>query len=288
MALTDPAVIWSAVASGLAVLAVTWVADKIGGTLGGLLATAPVTTAAALIYLSGQLGNEAVGTGVLQGGKSLFAAIAAMPAYFYVQKYMRDPLPLPARIIMGLLLYVLVFTAGTLLADTITPAGIGWIWIPATLVLVAVFTQTFFHAHVPPKLLRGQRPPIGWGEAALRVAAGAGVILLVTYLRDTDPLLTTAWAVFPGTFLVTLAVLGFRNGAAFSARAAQGGALGGPPLVAYLLVLWLLLPLMEPTWWTWLVQAPAWGAYFLVLWPLWKWQQRQRAARAATSSVSPS
>lgn len=274
MALTDPAVLLSAAASGLAVVVVTWIADKVGGTLGGLLATAPVTTAAAVVYLSGELGNQAVGSSILQGGKSLFAAIAAMPVYFYAQKRMRPPMPLWARILVGLLLYVAVFTGGTLLADRATPDGWAVMWIPLTLLLVFVFTRTFMRETIPPRLLRGPKPPLTWLEAVFRFVAGAAVILLVTWLRDTDPLLTTAWAVFPGTFLVTLGVLGFGHGAAFSARAAQGGALGGPAIVAYLLVVRALLPLLDATWWTWLVQVPAWLAYFGVLYPVWRWQQR--------------
>lgn len=288
MALTDPAVLLSAIASGIAVVAVTWLADRIGGTLGGLLATAPVTTAAAMLYLASGAGNEAVGSGVLHGGKSLFAAIAAMPVYFYVQKWMTDPVPLAVRIVAGLVLYVAAFTAGTLVADVVTPEAWTGVWVVATLALVAVYARTFFRVQIPPRLLRGKQGPMTAWEGLFRFLAGAGVILLVTALRDTDPLLTTAWAVFPGTFLVTLGVLGFRKGAAFSARAAQGGGLGGPPLVAYLLTLWMLLPLRPETWWTWLTQVPAWGAYLLTMWPLWRWQVRVRLARQAARQAEGS
>lgn len=273
MAFLDPAVLLAAVASGMAVVAVTWAADRLGGTLGGLLATAPVTTAAALVYLSGQLGNEAVGAGLLHGGKSLFAAIAAMPVYFYLQKWTREPVPLWVRIFGGILLYVAAFSLGTLALDRWTTDGWEWIWIPATLALVVAFSISFMRVEIPARLLRGPKPPLSWTEAAFRFLAGALVILLVTWLRDTDPLLSTAWAVFPGTFIVSLGVLGLGHGAAFSARAAQGGALGGPPIIAYLLVIWLLLPLHDGMGWAWLVQLPAWSAYFLVLWPLWRWQQ---------------
>ena len=48
----DALTLLSAAASGLAVLAITWLADRLGGTLGGLLATAPVTTTAAMVYLA--------------------------------------------------------------------------------------------------------------------------------------------------------------------------------------------------------------------------------------------
>lgn len=277
MAFLTPAVLLSAAASGVAVVVVTWIADKAGGTIGGLLATAPITTAAAILYLGGELGNVAVGEGLLHGGKSLFAAIAAMPLYFYVQKFASDPVPLWVRIIAGILLYVGAFTGLTLLADRITPTGWEAVWLPVTLLLVFVATRTYMRDTIPPRLLRGPRPPLTVLEAFFRFLAGAVIILLVTWLRDADPLLTTAWAVFPGTFIVSLGVLGFGHGAAFSARVAQGGALGGPPIIAYLVVLWALLPLMDATWWAWVVQVPAWTAYFLVLFPLYKWQHGKRA-----------
>lgn len=281
--LTTP-VILSAVASGLAVVLVTWIADRAGGTLGGLLSTAPVTTAAAILYLGGELGNDAVGSDLLQGGKSLFAAIAAMPLYFYFQKWTREPIPLWVRIVGGILLYVGAFTGLTLLADRITPEGWAPVWLGLSLMLVVVAVFTFMRDEIPPRLLRGPKPPMTWMEAMFRFFAGAFIILLVTWLRDADPLLTTAWAVFPGTFIVSLGVLGFGHGAAFSARVAQGGALGGPPIMAYLLVLWVLLPIMPTTGWAWLVQLPAWGAYFLVLYPLWRWQQGQRPASKSTAT----
>ncbi len=284
MAFLTVPVLLSAVASGVAVVLVTWIADRAGGTIGGLLATAPVTTAAAILYLSSELGNEAVGSDLLQGGKSLFAAIAAMPLYFYVQKWTREPIPLWVRIVGGILVYIGAFTGLTLLADRLTPAGWAPMWLGFTLLLVLLATLTYMRDEIPPRLLRGPKPPLTWLEAVFRFLAGAFIILLVTWLRDTDPLLTTAWAVFPGTFIVSLGVLGFGHGAAFSARVAQGGALGGPPIMAYLIVLWALLPLAASAGWSWLVQVPAWAAYFVVLYPLWRWQQRKQPARSSPAN----
>ncbi len=258
---------------------VTWLADRLGGTIGGLLATAPVTTAAAILYLAGELGNDVVGTDLMQGGKSLFAAIAGMPVYFYFQKYTKAPIPLWVRIIAGILLYIGVFTGITLAADRITPPGWHWLWMLLTLALVGLAVQTYMQDQIPPDLLRGARPPLTWLEVFFRFLAGFAIIMLVTWLRNTDPLLTTAWAVFPGTFIVSLGVLGFGHGAAFSARVAQGGALGAPPIIAYLVTLRFLLPLMDATWWAWVVQIPAWLAYFIVLYPLWRHQQRHQADR---------
>lgn len=271
----------SALASGAAVVFITILADRLGGTLGGLLATAPVTTSAAILYLAAAEGNAVIGGSILDGAASIFSVLAAMPAYFYVQKWLRDPIPVQARILIGLLSYVAVFTLGTLGLNAITPDGFSWIWMPASVLLVLLLIFTFMNAQIPPRFLRGEKGPLTALEALVRFAAGFGIIYLVNFVKALDPSLSTAWAVFPGTFLVSLAVLGFRNGAAFSARASQGGVLGGLPVAAYILTLYFLLPLREGLGWLFMSQVPAWIVYFAVLVPLMKWQQRLRPVRLA-------
>ncbi|MGB1697625.1 MAG: hypothetical protein ACPHK8_04430 [Thermoplasmatota archaeon] len=274
-------VLLSALASGAAVVFITVLADRLGGTLGGLLATAPVTTSAAILYLAAAEGNAAVGGSILDGAASIFSVLAAMPAYFYVQKWLRDPIPVQVRILVGLLSYVAVFTIGTLGLNALTPNGYAWVWMPASVLLVLLLVFTFMNAHIPPRFLRGEKGRLTILEAVIRFAAGFGIIYLVNFVKELDPSLSTAWAVFPGTFLVSLAVLGFRNGAAFSARASQGGVLGGLPVAAYILTLFFVLPLREGVAWLFLSQVPAWVAYFAVLVPLMKWQQRLRPMRLA-------
>lgn len=271
----------SAAASGVAVVLITYFADKLGGTLGGLLATAPVTTSAALLYLANQQGNEVVGSGILDGAASIFAVLAAMPAFFFSQKWMRDPIPLAVRIIAGLLVYVGIFTLGTLGLNAITPDEYSWIWLPLSVILVVFLVFTFMKVHIPEQFLTGEKGAMTPIEAIFRFMAGFGVILLVNFVKGLDPSLSTAWAVFPGTFLVSLGVLGFRNGAAFSARASQGGVLGGLPVAGYILTLFFVLPLHEGTTWLFVSQVPAWIVYFAVLVPLMKWQQRLRPGRIA-------
>ncbi len=259
----DPLWLGAALA-GFAVVAVTWLAGRLGGTIGGLLATAPVTSAAAIVFLALEGGNAPVGSQVLGGGKSLFAALAGMPAYFYTLKATRG-WRLPLRLLTAIGVYLLLFTLGTLAAHHITPAGLEPLWLVGCLALTAVFSVTFLHVQLPPMQARAPKMGITLKEAVLRFLAGAGVVLLVGVLRSSMPALSTAWAVFPGTFVVSLWILGMERGAAFSARASQGGVMGVPPLVAYLLVLWALLPLAAGAWWTMLSQVPAWAAYFLVL-----------------------
>lgn len=279
----DALTLLSAAASGAAVLAITWMADRLGGTLGGLLATAPVTTTAAMVYLASTQTTQAMAEAAIGGGRALFVVLLAMPAYFYFLKHTSGLLR--TRITGGILAFVALFTVGGLALGraNVTP----WLWIGLSTALSIAYLFTFLHASIPPRLLRGNKPPLAWPEALLRFGAGAGIILLVDWLRSVNPTIANAWTVFPGTFLVTLAVLGFARGAAFSGRAAQGGAMGGLPFVAYLLALWLLLPLGSGFAWAALMQVPAWAAYFAALVPLWKWRQRSLAAavvRAPTSN----
>lgn len=279
----DGTTLATAALSGLAVLAVTWLADRLGGTLGGLLATAPITTAAAVLFLSREAGGGAVADQLLRGSLSLVAALAGLPAYFYTLKA-TGSWPLWVRIPTGLVVFLVIFTGGTLLLDVATPVGLGWLGIPVVLLLATVLAGTFLRARIPATAARTPKSRMTAVEGVFRFLAGAGVILLIAWLRNVDPVLGAAWSVFPGTLLVTLGVLGFGHGAAFSARAAQGGILGAPSLVAYLLVLRILMPLSEHTLWPLAVQVPAWIAYFGTLYPLFRWRRRGVAAPSASTA----
>lgn len=265
----------SAVASGLAVVAVTALGDRLGGTAGGMLATAPVTTTAAFLFLAATQDTAELAARVPAGGASLFAAVLAMPAYFYAVKWTR-PWPLWPRILLGLLFYVAIFTSMTSLLNALTPQPYQAAWFLAVVGLVALYAVTFLRVRIDPKHLRGPKPALTRVEALARFLAGAVVIGVVQAAAGFDPVLGAAWAVFPGVFLVTLGILGFGHGAAFSARAAQGGVLGGIPLMLYLAVLWLLLPVSTGFAWALAAMVPAWGAYFAALWPLLRWRQAAR------------
>lgn len=279
----DGTLLVSAALSGLAVVLVTWLAGRLGGTVGGLLATAPVTTTAALLYYGLDAGSLAASTAALQGGRALTAALVAMPLYFLVLKRSAG-WPLGARLGLAVGTFLAVFTGGTLaLARVPLPDG-GWLLV--SLLLAAVLGVTFLDQRVDAGPARPPRAGMRWYEVPLRFLAGAAVVLLVGGLRATSPLLAAAWTVFPGTLVVSLLVLGVERGAAWSARAAQGGVLGVPPLVAYLVTLWALLPVLEHPAWPWLVQVPAWLAYFAALAPLWRWRQGSPAHRPAAARAS--
>ncbi len=270
----------AALASGLAVVAITVAADRLGGRIGGLLSTAPVTTTAAFFHLAGDGG---LALKVAAGGMSLFAAIAAMPLYFYTVKATRR-MPIGVRVPAGMVAYVLGFSAGTLILQSITPAALRAWWYLATVALVVIYRFTFMQAPIAAVHLRGPKPALTIWEGLARFAAGAIVIVLVTFAAGTHPVLGAAWAVFPGTFLVSLGVMGFGHGAAFSARASQASVIGGVPLASFLLSYMGLVGLIDATWWAWLSMIPAWAVYFLSLVAIQKVPERPNPGSGPASA----
>jgi len=247
-------VLVAAAASGLAVVAVTVVAERVGGRLGGLLSTAPVTTTAAFLHLAGS--GDLVPK-VATGGLSLLAAIAAMPLFVLTVAW-TGRWPARARVAAALFAYVAGFTAGTALLQRVTPpAWAGWGY--AAAVAVVAMLRLVLPADAPAAIPKTR---LTWLEGLARFAAGAAVILLVHAAGATDPVLGAAWAVFPGTFLVSIGVMGFAHGPAFGARAVRAAVQGGVPLAAFLLVYMGLLMLSSTPWWPVLAMVPAWGAYF--------------------------
>ncbi len=280
----DATLLVSAALSGLAVVLVTYLAGRLGGTVGGLLATAPVTTTAALLYYGLDAGNGAAAHAALQGGRALTAALWAMPAYFHILRVSRGG-ALPVRLALAVTAFLAVFTGGTLALSQIPLPDLAWLLV--ALATAAFLGLTFLPLRIDAARARSAKTGMRWYEVPLRFLAGAAVVLLVGGRRASSPLLAAAWTVFPGTFVVTLLVMGVERGAAWSARAAQGGVLGVPPLAAYLLTLYLLLPLSDHAAWPWLAQVPAWLAYFAALVPLWRWRQGSLARAAAPHPGAP-
>lgn len=272
----EDALLLVAAASGLAVVCVAWLSGRLGGTLGGLLATAPATTTAALLYLAHDAGNDAAATAALDGGRALAAALVGMPLYAWTTA--RAPLRPGLRMALGMGLFLAVFTVGTLLLARLP-------WPPASWILVDLALAAGLSLLPWPEASAQEAAPGAAPrryEVPLRFLAGAAVVLVVGLLRGASPDLASAWAVFPGTFVVSLLVLGRERGAGWSAHAARGGILGAPALAAYLVTLHLLLPWSGHAAWAWLVQVPAWLAYFACVPALWRRRATPEPGRATT------
>lgn len=240
--------------TGLAVVVITLIADRVGGRLGGVLATAPVTTTVAHIVIATSVPPDQAAARVLQGIAALMAGTFAIVAFFYAIKYSRGRSS-NARLAAGLGAHVAVFLPLTLLfAQAGLPPVTGFV------ILFGVHgALAFSFMREPVPILqaprRASRGPL---ELVARFSAGALVVIAIRALVHYSPPLAGALAVVPAVFLVSLTVMGVTNNAPFAARAAQAGLFGTTAVAVFVLVIAGVLALGVSVWWAIL---PAWGAY---------------------------
>lgn len=261
----------AAALTGTAVVVVTLLADRLGGRVGGLLATAPVTTSAAhvVIALSAPPG-QAVGR-VLGGGVALLAGTAAILAFFYAVKFTRGR-PSRLRLAAGIGAHLVVYLPLTLLIAEAAPPP----WLTFPLLFAAHAGLAFTFMRVPVPVLKDYVPrkaPRTALDLAGRFAAGAVVVLLIRALVHAAPHVAGALAVVPAMFLVSLTVMGLDQNAPFAARAAQAGLFGTTAVAVFVLVVAGALALAVPGG-VWTALPFAWAAYAGTLTALGALQRR--------------
>ena len=242
--------------TGLSVVAVTMLGDRLGGRVGGLLATAPVTTTAAHVVLVMSVPADQAAERVLGGVAALLASTFGIVAFFYTVKYTRGN-PSHARLLAGLAVYLGVFLGLTLLfAREPLP------FLPAYVILFsthAALAFSFMREPVPVlKDYAPRRVARTWRELLVRFLVGAGVVALIRWLVHLAPALAGALAVVPAVFVVSLTVMGIRQNAPFAARAAQAGLFGTTAVSLFVLVIAGFLAAGLSVW----AAVPfAWAAY---------------------------
>lgn len=244
--------------TGAAVVVITLLGDRLGGRVGGILATAPVTTTVAHVVIATSVAPHLATARVLQGIAALLASTFGIVAFFYAVKYTRGN-PSNARLAAGLGVYVGVFLALTLLFASYPVHPLpGFVILFAT---HAALAFTFMREPVP--VANPPRPgKRTWRELAVRFLAGAGLVAAIRVLVHAYPPLAGALAVVPAVFLVSLAVLGVRNDARVAARAAQAGLFGTTAVALFVLTVAAGLAMGANVWAT----VPfAWAAYALAL-----------------------
>lgn len=257
--------------TGISVVLVTLLADRLGGRIGGLLATAPVTTTAAHVVIATSVPPDMAAGRVLAGIAALLASTFGIVAFFYAVKYTRGN-PSNARLAAGLAVYLAIFLGLTVLlaAFPLHP-------LPGYVILFGIHAAlafTFMREPVP--VLRGYVPrpvPRTPQEYAARFGAGALLVLAIRQLVDLYPPLAGALAVVPAIFLVSLTVMGVRQNAPFAARAAQAGLFGTTAVAVFVLVIAGILALQLPGG-VWPAIPVAWAAYMLTLGALGRLHQR--------------
>ncbi|HWG91491.1 MAG TPA: DUF3147 family protein [Candidatus Thermoplasmatota archaeon] len=227
-----PVVVGLALLTGAAVALVTLLADRLGGKVGGLLATAPVTTSAALLFLS-STDPVSVHVRLMAAGGPLLASTVGIVGFFFAVKFTRGR-PDPVRVAVGLLTYAAVFIGLALLFSQTLPAE-PWVF-GVLFIFHALLALTLMR--VPIRVLEGYKPKarkLTWGEIGLRFAAGAAFFLALTGLATYAPALAPAFAVFPAVFMVSLGVMGLTQNAPFAARASQSGIFGTTAVALFVL-----------------------------------------------------
>ena len=244
--------------TGLAVVGVTLLADRLGGRVGGLLATAPVTTTAAHVVIVQSAPLEAAPARVLLGVAAMLAGTFAIVAFFYAVKYTRGR-PSNARLLAGIGVYLATFFTLTAVFATFPLHPVS-----AYVILFATHAAlafTFMREPVP--VLRDyvpRRTRRTLGELSARFAAGAITVAVIRVLVHVYPPFAGALAVVPAVFLVSLTVMGISQNAPFAARAAQAGLFGTTAVALFVLVIAGGLALRLPGG-IWPLIPFAWAAY---------------------------
>lgn len=252
-----------AVLTGAAVALVTYLADRLGGKVGGLLATAPVTTSAALLLLAYQ-DPVSLHDRLMMSGGPLLASTVGIVAFFFAVKFTRGR-PDKMRVAAGLGTYGVVFLGLALLFNRVLPAE-GWVF---GVLFVSHILLAFTLMRVRIGVLKDYKPKpqrVTWRELAVRFTAGSLFFLALTAVATLWPPLAPAFAVFPAVFMVSLGVMGLSQNAPFAARASQSGVFGTTAVALFVLAFDIFMAFGKALF----SLAGAWAIYFGALFFLGK------------------
>ncbi len=276
-------VVLSALFSGLVAIASTVAIERLGGRLGGLIATLPTTIVPATLGIYAQSAT----TADFQDAMAVPAVGMLINAlYLFLWRVLPPRLSgLPARLhLPGM---VLLTTSGWATAAALGVLGLAQVRAAGVPLLLAGagFVVTTFIIGV---LACRRAPPAPRGTQSVgpimllaRGALAATAIGLAVWLAAVSgPLLAGMVAVFPAIFFTTMVGLWISQGAAVPAGAVGPMMLGSASVSAHALLAALALPLLGPA----IGSLAAWTAAVLCVTAPAGWWLR-RAIRAAPGSL---
>lgn len=234
----------AATLAGLVAIAATVAIERLGGRVGGLLATVPTTIvpAAVFIWWAAPQGAAFEGAmGMVPAGMLLNAAFLwlwkVVPARV---RLTHDGARLLLITLVNLGLWALGAFAMVLLAERIEALRLGLLTLCIGLGLGLAVTRT---ARPAPK---GDRP-VTLGTLLMRGLAAAAAIGLAVHLATLgSPLLAGIAAVFPAIFLTSMVALWISQGEAVPTGAVGPMMLGGMSVSVYALLATQLFPRLGP------------------------------------------
>lgn len=235
------AVLLLAILTGIAVVGVTILADKFGHRIGGLIATAPVTATIGVIFVIKTSNADLVRDVVLAGNFSVIASLFAVLAYFYTVKFGRR-CSNTTKVVAGEFVFFIVYIGLIFFLRRCLP--VGWYLFAVDIVLVLIFIFTFMRAKI--ELLRDTvvvKKTLR--ELMVRFAGGFAAFLVIKFFSGFETVISGAIAVFPGIFAVSIGIMGIRQSAEFSAKAAQSGIFGVTAIAFFVLGYGLWIPFLS-------------------------------------------
>lgn len=266
----------AAVGAGLVAIGATVAIERLGGRLGGLVATLPSTIIVASIGIWAAdpqglpAAMDAVAPGMLLNVGFLWLW-RVLPACIRLNSFR-----IKLAVVTGLTLVAWVVGAVLMvtLARQVRPTimlGIGGF----LAILIAGIAGCWHHRAAP----RGRRA-VGWGTLLARgCLAGGAIAGSIQIAALGHPLAAGVATAFPAIFLTTMLSVWLSQGEAVQAGAIGPMMLGSASVVAYALVARFALPA-----WGWPGAIVAWvTAVICVTVPAWRWLTRRAALSPGAS-----
>ncbi len=274
--------LWPAALAGLVAVGATLAIERLGGRLGGLLATLPTTVVPASLGIWAQTSSVGDFQDAMAG---IPAGMLLNAGFLWLWGVVPPRLParsLRARLTLMSLVSLMCWLVGALALVVVQEelAASGLLW--SVGVGLAVFTPLLGAlATLHPRPAPSGSKRVGPVTLAARGVFAAVAIGVAVWLTEVGgPLAAAVASVFPAIFLTTMIAVWLAQGEAVQAGAVGPMMLGSGAVSAHALLAGLAIPALGPA----LGTPLAWlGAVCLVTLPGFLWLQWRREASTSAS-----